>query len=46
MAKLETSQTLIVEQEFNLLMNQLQLDMDARRVHKHTLANYAAPCTS
>ena len=42
MAQLEASQTSIVEQEFNLLMNQLQLDRDAWMVHKHTLSKYSA----
>ena len=42
MAQLEASQTSIVEQEFNLLMNQLELDRDEWRVYKHKLANYAA----
>ena len=42
MAQLEASLASIVEQEFNLLMNQLQLDRDEWRVYKHKLANYAA----
>ena len=42
MAQLKANQTSIVEQEFNLLMNQLQLDKDEWRVYKHKLTNYAA----
>ena len=37
MTNLEHSQVLVVEQEFNLLMNQLQLDKDAWKVHKLSL---------
>ena len=40
--KLQDSQAQIVEQEFNLLMNQLFLDRDSIRVHFHTLGSYAA----
>ena len=42
MTNLENSQVLIIEQEFNLLINQLQLDKDAWKVHKHTRSNYEA----
>ena len=42
MTKLKDSQASIVEQEFQLLMNQLIHDRDAWRVHRHTLGNYAA----
>ena len=42
MTKLKEGQDAIVEQEFNLIMNQLCYDRDAWRVHRHTLSNYAA----
>ena len=42
MTKLKDSQDAIVEQEFQLIMNQLIHDRDAWRVHTHTLGNYAA----
>ena len=42
MTKLKDSQNSIVEQEFQLLMNQLIHDRDAWRVHRDTLSNYAA----
>ena len=42
MTTLKDSQASIVEQEFQLIMNQLIHDRDAWRVHTHTLGNYAA----
>ena len=42
MVKLEGHQASLYEQEFQLLMNQLNYDVDAWRVHKHTCGDYDA----
>ena len=42
MTKLEDQKTQIQEQEFMLVMNQLQYDVDAWRVHKQTLSDYGS----